>query len=200
MNFDFAEKINYELEKLNFENAITIAKKHLNEINQTSFHKILEHSFTNNVEDCIKWIDSFYKKISKHSEIKAFYFELNEFDINTEKWYIQCFAFEFDGGYNPEDMEWLSDCNPEIMTKEEFVLTGLEDFQNLFENFENLIENDDVCQELQDARDWTEQIIISKFMQFIHKVHLTAKNKNLEWANIPFYFTEHEYDFIVQSK
>jgi hypothetical protein len=79
------------------------------------------------------------------------------------------------------------------MTSEEFVLTGFEKIQTAFENIE--IDNDN----LQNSRDWCEQIIIARFMELMRTAHLKAKEKNLSWAEIPIYFTEHSYDFIIKS-
>lgn len=68
-----------------------------------------------------------------------------------------------------------------------------------FENIEEKEENDEWTDEMQDARDWCEQIIISKFMELISQAHETAKERKLNWGNIPVYFTEHAYNFIAKS-
>lgn len=199
MNFEFAEQINSDLENLDFEKAINTAEKELEKITKTEFHEIIGKQFTNPIEDLVNWIDKFYKEISKKIEIKTMYFEMNEFDINTDVWYIDGIAYNEDGGLDLDDMEWLSDCTRDIMTTKEFVLTGYEKFQNLFENIEEMEENDEWTDEMQDARDWCEQIIISRFMQLMKQAHKNAKERELDWANIPIYFTEHSYDFIVKS-
>ncbi|CAM3909918.1 DUF4303 domain-containing protein [Flavobacterium branchiophilum] len=200
MNFDFAEKINLNLENLDFEKAINLAEKELSEITKTEFHDIIGKTFANPIDDLVNWIDSFYKEISKKIEIKTMYFEMNEFDINTDVWYIDGIAYKEDGGLDLEDMEWLSDCKRDLMTTKEFVLTGYEKFQGLFETIEEKEENDEWTDEMQDARDWCEQIIISRFMELMKKAHETAKQRKLDWGNIPIYFTEHAYDFIVKSE
>jgi len=200
MNFDFAEKINSDLEILDFEKAINIAEKELEKITPTEFHEIIGKPFTNSVDDLVNWIDDFYKETSKKIEIKAMYFEMNEFDINTDVWYIDGNAYKKDDGLDLDDMEWLSDCERDAMTTNEFVLTGYEKFQTLFETIEEKEENDEWTDEMQDARDWCEQIIISRFMELMKKAHETAKERKLDWGNIPVYFTEHAYDFTVKSE
>ena len=200
MNFDFAEQIISDLENLDFEKAISSAEKELNEITKTEFHDIIGKAFTNPIDNLVNWIDSFYKEISKKIEIKTMYFEMNEFDINTDVWYIDGIAYKEDGGLDLEDMEWLSDCKRDVMTTKEFVLTGYEKFQTLFETIEEKEENDEWTVEMQDARDWCEQIIISRFMELMKKAHETAKQRKLDWGNIAIYFTEHAYDFIVKSE
>ncbi|WP_413513577.1 hypothetical protein [Myroides odoratus] len=198
MNFDFAEQINSDLENLDFQKAIITAEKELSKIATTEFHEIMGKTFTNLADDLVNWIDRFYKEISKKMEIKALYFEMNEFDINTDVWYIDGIAYKEDGGLDLEDMEWLSDCKRDVMTTKEFVLTGYERFQNLFETIEEKEENDEWTDEMQEARDWCEQIIISRFMEIMKKAHQSAKERKLDWGNIPVYITEHGYDFIVK--
>jgi len=199
MNFDFAEQINSDLENLDFEKAINKAEKELVKISKTEFHEIIGKSFTNSIDNLVLWIDNFYKEISKKIEIKSMYFEMNEFDINTDVWYIDGIAYKEDGGLDLDDMEWLSDCKRDVMTTKEFVLTGFENLQDYFETIEEKEENDEWTDEMQEARDWCEQIIISRFMELMTKAHQTAKDRKLDWGNISIYFTEHDYDFIVKS-
>lgn len=194
MNFEFAEQINPSLEIHDYLKAIDIAETALKKIPYTDFHLVNGQSLVHQTDSLTTWIDDFYKMVSKFMVVKALYFEMNEFDINTDAWYIDGFAFNEDRGLDLEDMEWLCDVSQETMTSEEFVLEGYEKLQDAFENIEP--DTDD----LQNARDWCEQIIIARFMELMRAVHFRAKEKNLEWANVPLYFTEHSYDFIIRSE
>ncbi len=121
---------------------------------------------------------------------------MNEFDINTDIWYIDGFAFNQDGGLDLEDMEWLCDFETDSQSETEtvFQIEGLEKLQTAFEATELDTDN------LQDARDWCEQIIIARFMELMRTAHLTAMQKGYSWATTPIYFTEHSYDFVVKSQ
>ena len=199
MNFKYAEQINSELEVLNFGKAIKIAETELEKITITEFHKIIGKSFSNSIESLVKWIDNFHTEISKKIDIKAMYFEMNEFDINTETWYIDGISYKQDDGLDLDDMEWLSECKKDVMSNKEFVLNGYENLQKSFETIDEKKENDEWTNEMREARDWCEQIIISRYMEFIKKAHEMAKQQKLSWGKIPLYFTEHAYDFIVKS-
>jgi len=199
MNFEFAEQINSDLENLDFIKALATAESELEKIPMTDFHSILRLSLTHQADSMTTWIDNFYKSTSKRIDIKALYFEINEFDINTETWYVDGFAFSEDGGLDLDDMEWLCDVTQETMTSEEFVLKGYEKLQKAFADIEEQVENDELTDEVQNARDWAEQIVIIRFMELMRSAHLNAKQKNLAWAKIPVYFTEHSYDFIIKS-
>ena len=109
MNFEFAQQINPSLENLDFSKTLNIAESALKKIPATKFHFVLGQSFINQADSLVNWIDNFYKEISKKIKIKALYFEMNKFDINTDIWYMDGFAYEKDGGLDLDDMEWLSD-------------------------------------------------------------------------------------------
>ncbi|MBL7838462.1 MAG: hypothetical protein JNM67_13160 [Bacteroidetes bacterium] len=195
MNFEFAFQINPYLEKFEFEKALFIGESELKKLPNTDFHSILGKSLTEQSDSLADWIDNFYNIASKKLDIQSLYFEMNEFDINTDAWYIDGFAFSQDGGLNIEDMEWLCDFETDSRTDTQtvFQIEGLEKLQTAFEYTK--LETDN----LQDARDWCEQIIIARFMELMRQAHLTAKQKGYNWAIKPIYFTEHSYDFIVKS-
>lgn len=196
MNFDFAEQINPNLELLEFTKALQIAETELKKLALTDFHDVLDKSLKNQADELALWIEDFYQKASKKLDIKSLYFEMNEFDINTEFWFIDCFAYSQDGGLDLEDMEWLCDfeLDSETETETTFIIEGYEKLQTAFETIE--LSNDN----LQNARDWSEQIIIIRFMELMRTAHLIAKKRNLKWATVPIYFTEHSYDFVVKSE
>ena len=194
MNFEFAQLINSNLEKFEFEQALNISETELKKIQTTEFHAILELSLINQTEDLVSWINDFYSKASQKTDIKALYFEMTEFDINTDYWDIFGFYYDTDGGLD-SDLNWLCDNNADNLSFKEFNLTGLEKLQIAFANIEpkNKI--------LKDSRDWCEQIIIIRFAELMRNAHLNAKEKKLPWASIPVYFAEHDYlDLILKSE
>ena len=202
MNFEFAEKINPHLEKLDFKKALEIATAELQKLPNTDFHSVLSATLTEQAEEVADWIEEFYQKASKKKKVKALYFEMNEFDINTDMWFIDGFSFSKDGGLDLEDMDWLCDYDTDSQTETDSVFTieQFEKLQEAFSEIEKKEENDEWTDELQEARDWCEQIIITKFMELMREAHLVAKRKQYLWATIPIYFTEHGYDFVVKSE
>jgi len=195
MNFEFAEIINPDLEQLNFDKAISIAETELRNLPNSDFHYILDKSLIAQADDLATWTENFYNIATKKNKVEVLYFELNEIDINTDHWYIDSFAFSNDGGLDLDDMEWLCDFDTDSRTETEtvFKIDGYEPLQDTFENIE--LDTAD----LQNSRDWCEQIVIARFMELMATAHKIAKTKKLNWATIPIYFTEHSYDFIVKS-
>lgn len=195
MNFEFAKQINLDLEQLNFDKAISTAETELRKLPKSDFHSVLGKSLNAQADDLAIWTENFYGVAVKKNKVGTLYFEMNEFDVNTEHWYIDSFAFSTDGGLDPDDMEWLCDFDTDSRTETETVFK-IEGFEKLQEAFENIkLDTDD----LRNARDWCEQIIIARFMELMTTAHKIAKTRKLNWATIPIYFTEHSYDFIVKS-
>ena len=188
MNTAFAKKINKHLTKLDFAKAITIAETNLQKLPATPFHEVIGKSFISQAPDVAKWVQDFFDRAAKKFKVKCFYFEMNEFDINTDRWYIDAFVYTRDGGLDLEDMEWL--CDMQGVSKKIFILEGFNKLQKAFKS----------SKKKTDAEDWCEQIIIARFMELMHAAHVIATQKKLKWAKCPIYFTEHEYNFIVRSK
>ena len=202
MNFEFAEKINSHLERMDFKKALEIATIELQKLPNTDFHSILSVTITKQAEKIADWIEEFYQKASKKKKVKALYFEMNEFDINTDMWFVDGFSYSKDGGLELEDMDWLCDYDTDNQTETDsvFPIKDLEKLQVAFSKIEEKEENGKWTDELQEARDWCEQIIIVKFMELMREAHLMGKQKQYSWYTLPIYFTEHEYDFVVKSE
>ena len=192
MNFDFAEEVNPFIEKHDFAGALRIAELNLSKVEKNDFHNIIGKSINNQLDAVVEWISEFYNSASKMTKVAALYFEFTEFDINQDVWEIDGFAYDRDEGLN--DIDWFSDMTE--VAPVPFIVKGYEELQEAFYEFGNLDEPSD---DLILSRDWCEQIVIIRFAELMVSAHQTAKNQNLAWASIPLYFTEHGYDFIINS-
>lgn len=192
MNFEFANQINPCLERFDFSAALQIAEGELKKLPGTPFHEVLGKSMTSQAETFASWVKEFFEQASKKEQIKSLYCEMNEFDINTDHWYVDCFAFSIDEGLTRGDMDWL--CDYEADTESRFVIEGFDKLQAAFGSVDLNTES------LQDAIDWCEQIILTRFMELVRTAHVLAMDKNYGWAGVPVYFSEHDYDFILKSE
>lgn len=201
MNFNFAEKINPSLKSFDFDAALQIAEEELKRLPITPFHAVIGRSLNHLTRPLASWIDNFYCAAKKTTAVCALYFELNEFDINTDHWFIQGFAYE-DCEFDSDDMDWLCDFTTDAHTTigSGFYLPDYPDLQTAFSEINSKKLEGNCTKEMQHARDWCEQIIIIRFMELMRNSHLFAKNTCLSWSDIPILFTEHEYDFIVKSE
>ena len=117
MNFEFAEKINLALESLDISQALKIATLELQKIPATDFHSILKITLTKQATAVADWINKFYQSVCRKKKVEALYFEINEFDINTDMWFIHGFSYSQDVGRDIEDMDWLCDYNSDSETE-----------------------------------------------------------------------------------
>ncbi|GAB3237516.1 hypothetical protein GCM10027346_29170 [Hymenobacter seoulensis] len=192
MNFDFAEEINPYLERGHFAEAVVIAEDKLSALPESPFHAIIGNSLLSQAASLCSWIDEFHAAVVEHQEpVAALYFELTEFDINTDEWCIEGFAYATDLGL--EDPEWLSGSSIADTADSSFVVTRYESLQRAFEEIE--LDSD----ELENARDWCEQLIIVRYMELVYAAHKLAQQEGLTWSTLPLYCTEHGYDFITRS-
>jgi hypothetical protein len=197
MDFDFAEQLEQPLETLNFSEAVAIAEAALGKIPETAFHAVVGQSLTAQAGKLCDWIEAFYQSVSARGTVAALYFEMNEFDVNTDEWRIDGFAYARDGGLDRDDMEWL--CDSFADTDEAFVIGGYERLQAAFAQIDEQKEGGEWMGGQQDARDWCEQIVLARFMELTRAAHAEAARRGLAWARLPLYFTEHSYDFVVKS-
>lgn len=85
------------------------------------FKALLQTDFTNTPKDVGDEIERFIT--SQTIEIHAIYLEMNAFDINPDRWYVDFFGYcEYHD--NPDDLDWLCEWNTEY--PEQYELTGLE--------------------------------------------------------------------------
>ena len=189
MNFEFAEIINPYLARGEFTQAIQLAENRLASIPSSPFHEIIGQSLLGHTDKLCCWIDDFHRSGATTQPVRALYFELTEFDINTDEWAIDGFAYSKD--YGLEDSEWLSDWG--VTSVNAFVLEGYEYLQLSFEEVE--LDSED----LQNAYDWCEQLVIARYMELVQATHKQAQLQGLTWARLPVYYTEHGYDFILRS-
>ena len=201
MNFNFAEKINPSLEDFDFDAALQIAEAALNMLPITAFHAVCGRSLVYSVPKLATWIDDFYHQAKKRCAACALYFELNEFDVNTKAWFIHGFAYE-KCELDTFDSDWLSDwaTDTHVTIGPDFHIFSLGDVQAAFASIKGLKNRGEWTVEMEDAKDWCEQIILIRFMELMRATHLYAKQNLLGWSDIPIFFTEHDYDFILKSE
>jgi len=201
MNFNFAEKINPSLEDFNFDAALQIAEAELKLLPVTAFHAVCGRSLVYGAQNLATWIDDFYHQAKKRCTACALYFELNEFDSNTKDWFISGFAYE-NCELDADDNDWLSDwaTDSHVAIGPGFYISTFPDLQAAFATVRSMKERGEWNTEMEDAKDWCEQIILIRFMELMRASHLHAKQNSLSWSDIPIFFAMHDYDFILKSE
>lgn len=103
----------------------------LRQIPDTPFHAVLGRGFAAQVEQLADWLSRVYDDGAKDFSVTALYVEMNRFDINTDQWILNGFAFKMAPPELAEDLEFnLGEY--ESCYEPEFVLKGMEDLQAAF--------------------------------------------------------------------
>ncbi|UOQ64991.1 hypothetical protein [Hymenobacter volaticus] len=194
MNADLFDHAGAYVKSGNIKQAIDQAELKLRGLDETYFHPILGASLLHQSEELVSWITSFYQEVSRKRPARALYFEMYGFDINTDQWYIDGFAYETVGTI--EDVDWLADYELDMATSQPFVLTGFELMQEAFEAYMDEEEPD----ELEEARDIAELLVILRLQELLAQAHQLAKARRLDWGTIVLLATAHDYDMILESK
>ena len=92
----------------NVQGAITFLEEYLSNQDPERFSCLLEEQFVNSPISILTGINRFIRANEDKFAVKAIYLEMNEFDINYDRWYFDLFAYST---YSPklEDTEWI--CN-----------------------------------------------------------------------------------------
>jgi hypothetical protein len=99
---------------------------------ETPFHAVVGRDFSSQVDDAADWLEGVYEAGAEDFEVTAIYVEINRFDINPDRWYLDGFTFNLPVGELFGDLEYnLGEY--ENVHDQEFVLTGMEDLQTAFE-------------------------------------------------------------------
>lgn len=157
-------------------------ERELRKREETPFHAILDLSISNSPRSVSAHFGHFFERESARFKIAAAYTELNDFNINPNRWYCDTFAFDFDGGN--QDYDWLADWRSEVAPGYE--ITGLEPLQSIFagSDFHDLRSDD--------ARTLCEILVVVKFQKFMQDGFSYMK------CDFPLYVSAHDYDFIAK--
>jgi hypothetical protein len=149
------------------------------------FHIILELSITTDPKELAAGFDEFFQQVSASFTVGAAYTEMNGFDINTDLWFCQPFAYERYGGH--DDHDWLSDWQGE--TEGGFPIEGLEALQEVYASDAFRDERFD------DACSMTSLLVVIRFQDLIRRAA-----PHMSELRFPLLATAHDYDFIYEVR
>lgn len=191
---EIEEQINEMILADRLDEAIELAEIELSKQPLTEFHRIIDCSFLALKNALINFIDNFHTQAKQKIEVKAIYVEMNGFTINTDVWYLEPFAFKQCGDLS--DLDWLADYD--FYDGNVLTLGGLEKLQAAFQEYQDKESWKD--EGLKHTSDLCEFLIILRLQQLFREAKITAREKNMSWANIPIFVTAHDYDLIYEAK
>lgn len=97
----------------------------------TPFHAAIGRDLLAQAEPAAEWLMSIYDEAAAQMRVRALYVEMNRFDINTDRWYLEAGAYDIRPGSMFGDLEGnLGEY--EFFSEREFTLTGTDDLQRAF--------------------------------------------------------------------
>src|SRR5438270_12756218 len=79
------------------ERAIARCEAELASLPQTEYHALLGRSWLADTREASRWLVALYRVAAKAMAVHALYCEMNRFEINPDRWYIDAFAYDFFG-------------------------------------------------------------------------------------------------------
>ena len=161
---------------------------------ETPFHAALDRGFGDQVDAAAVWLAEAYDDGARNFDVTAFYVEMNRFDINTDRWFLNAFVFKMPPAEMFEDLtDSLGDY--EHAYEEEFVLTGMEDLQRVFEQAD---EDDLPFSEVPDdarlaeAMGITSDLITARMLELIAAAHQKTGRRGHPVGRIRIFADSHD--------
>ena len=151
---------------------------------RSPFHTILKLAISNSPADVAEFFDDFFRQ-QPRDKIKAAYTEMNGFDINTDLWFCNPFAYQRYGGH--DDYDWLSNWQSEDYSI--LPITGLEPLQKVYASDAFRDER------FNDACSVTSLFVVILFQDLIRRAA-----PRMQELRFPLLATAHDYDFIYEFR
>ncbi len=165
----------------------------LKNLSTNHFAPLLKAHFTNSPRHVLDHINEFAFHHKEMFDINAIYLEMNLFDVNTDKWFFDIFAFPFcKEDSEDEDYYWLAEF--ESSEWPWFTLQGLEHVQELYVQFQARKLNEDKNHDLE--KQIANMLVIARFLQLIH----TALNAGNLIVPATILASAHEHESLMMGR
>jgi hypothetical protein len=118
------------VESASLSRAIAYCEKELASLPSSPYQKALGRTCLSQLDEAVEWLASFYRTAGKRFDVRAIYCEMNRFEINTDRWYVDGFAY--DAVPDPNGLDWLCKWKKSTDEKTCLELRGMTDLQKLF--------------------------------------------------------------------
>jgi len=161
---------------------------------QTPFHAAVGRDLTAQVESAADWLAELHDQAAEELNVTAIFVEMNRFDINTDRWFIDGFAFNLPTGEMFDD---LYSClgEYEFATEDDFALTGMEDLQAAFEREdigELMVAEDPAGVSRQQAVGAAFDLITARMQELVARAHKQARRRGHPVGNVRVFANAHD--------
>jgi hypothetical protein len=184
VSFELQKQLKPVLRAGDIERCERVIAERLAAMPRSPFHIALDLRITNSPSDIARHFDRFFNREAQRFTLAAGYTEMNGFDINTDRWYFDMFAYDNYGGH--DDYGWLADWNSESFNQ--MTITGLEPLQEVYDSPAFSERSfDDQCS-------IAGLLVVVKFQDLIRRAAPL-----MQQLQFPLLSTAHDYDFIYET-
>jgi hypothetical protein len=172
------------------ERAIARCEHDLSQLPRTDYHAALGRSWLSQTEELARWLMKFSRAAAKAMPVGALYCEMNRFEVNTDAWYLDAFAYDFFG--DTEDLGWLVGWKKSSSDKGCFLLRGMDDLQALFARDAG----DESPEAVPPAADVAILLLTLRMQEVVHAAAREARQSGALPEDVPVLAAAHESDLV----
>jgi len=161
---------------------------------ETPFHAVLDRTFLGQVDQAATWLAEVYDSGAKGFGVTALSVEMIGFDINTDQWSLECFAFSMPRGELFEDLEYNL-AEYEDAEENEFILVGMEDLQAAYEQTDIgdlLVSEAPQDKQLLEAVSIASDLVTARMQELIAAAHREASRRGHPVGRVPVFANSHD--------
>ena len=185
MNLQLWQTVNSQLQSNDIDGAANYLESRLRASAKDRFISLADSHFTNMPRDVLQHVKEFVATCQNQFDLRAVYLEMNGFDINYDRWYLDSFGYS-EYSEDPDDMDWI--CEWTSPDWKQFTLTGLEQTQD---DFRWYMENKIYDRKTHGAeKEIATLLVMVRFVQLIR----SSLDVGPMTAAIPLLATAHDFD------
>ena len=171
--------------------AIAYCERTLAELPKTEYHRARGRSWFLQTDDAAKWLAAFYRQASKTMRVKSLYCEMTRFEINTDVWDAEAFAYDLFG--DPEEPDWLVGWKKS--TNKPLVLGGMKDLQRSYAR-DQAREGGPPPKSVA-AAEAVSMLVTLRFMELIQAAAVQARASGKLPEDVPVLSAVHDSDLVL---
>lgn len=171
--------------------AIAECERALASLSKTPYHRALGRSWQRQTAEAAKWLAAFYRNAAKSLRVKALYCEMTRFEINTDVWDAEAFAYDRFG--DPDEPGLL--VGWKRSTSKPLVLKGMKDLQRAYAR--DQAREDDPPAESVAASEAVSMLLTLRFQALIQAAAFRARSEGKLPEDVPVLAAVHDSDLLL---
>ena len=173
--------------------ALACCERALAALPKTDYHRARGQSWLTQVDAAVKWLAAFYRQASKTMHVKSLYCEMKRFEINTDVWDAEAFAYDLFG--DPDEPGWLVGWKKS--TTKPLMLGSMKDLQRLYAS--DQAREDGPPPKSMAASEAVSMLLTLRFMELIQAAAVQARASAKLPEEVPVLAAVHDSDLLLVS-